>query len=108
MKLIIDIPDNEYHQICELRLHNRTFYDDAIRNGTPLPKGHGRLIDADALWKKWVFDAIGKQEIDEAPTIIEADKVERDEQEKVDDYRDRLDELEREEYYESKYGKEQE
>ena len=38
MKLIIDIPDNEYHQICELRLHNRTFYDDAIRNGTPLDK----------------------------------------------------------------------
>ena len=35
-------------------------------------------------------------------------KVESDEQEKVDDYRDRLDELEREEYYESKYGKEQE
>ena len=33
---------------------------------------------------------------------------ESDEQEKVDDYRDRLDELEREEYYESKYGKEQE
>lgn len=34
--------------------------------------------------------------------------MESDEQEKVDDYRDRLDELEREEYYESKYGKEQE
>ena len=30
------------------------------------------------------------------------------EQEEVDDWRDRLDELEREEYYESKYGKEQE
>ena len=29
-------------------------------------------------------------------------------QENVDDYRDRLDELEREEYYESKYGKEKE
>ena len=40
MKLVIEIPDNEYHQICELRLHNRTFYDAAIRNGTPLPKGH--------------------------------------------------------------------
>lgn len=38
MKIVIDIPDNEYHQICELRLHNRTFYDDAIRNGTPLDK----------------------------------------------------------------------
>ena len=33
---------------------------------------------------------------------------ESEEQEKVDDYRDILDELEREEYYESKYGKEQE
>lgn len=36
MKLIIDIPDNQYNQICELRLHNRTIYDDAIRNGIPL------------------------------------------------------------------------
>jgi len=26
----------------------------AIRNGTPLPKGHGRLIDADALEKEIV------------------------------------------------------
>lgn len=40
MKIVIEISDNEYKQICELRLHNRTFYDDAIRNGTPLPKGH--------------------------------------------------------------------
>ncbi len=31
-----------------------------------------------------------------------------DKQEKIDDYRDILDELEREEYYESKYRKEQE
>lgn len=35
MKLIIDIPNNQYNQICELRLHNRTIYDDAIRNGIP-------------------------------------------------------------------------
>lgn len=34
--------------------------------------------------------------------------MESDEQERVDDYRDRLDEIEREEYYESKYGKEKE
>ena len=36
MKLIIDIPDNQYNQICELRLHNRTIFDDAIRKGIPL------------------------------------------------------------------------
>ena len=36
---------------------------------------------------------------------IDYGKEESDEQEEVDDWRDRLDELEREEYYESKYGK---
>ena len=35
MKLIIDIPEEEYKHTCEMRLHNRTYYDDAIRNGTP-------------------------------------------------------------------------
>ena len=35
MKLIIDIPDIEYKYTCEMRLHNRTYYDDAIRKGTP-------------------------------------------------------------------------
>ena len=35
MKLIIDIPDKEYKYTCEMRLHNRTCYDEAIRNGTP-------------------------------------------------------------------------
>lgn len=25
---------------------------DALMNGTPLPKGHGRLVDADAVIKK--------------------------------------------------------
>ena len=36
MKLIIDIPDNEYKYTCERTLHDRTMWDDAIRNGTPL------------------------------------------------------------------------
>lgn len=36
---------------------------------------------------------------------IDYGKEESDEQEEVDDWRDRLDELEREEYYESKYTK---
>lgn len=36
MKLIIDIPDNEYKYTCERTLSDRTFWDDAIRKGTPL------------------------------------------------------------------------
>lgn len=41
---------------------------DALMNGTPLPKQHGRLIDADDLLDNTCLDQI--------PTIIEADKVE--------------------------------
>ena len=78
MKLVIDIPKKTYEQLKFLNEQGEprfdTIIDKAVANGIPLPKGHGRLIDADALWKKWVFDAIGKQEIDEAPTIIKADK----------------------------------
>lgn len=53
MQIAIDIDDN---------LYTRLFFDNgdeyvadmrracvAIRKGTPLPKGHGRLIDADAF-----------------------------------------------------------
>ncbi len=36
MKLIIDIPDNEYKYTCERTLHDRTMWDNAIRNGIPL------------------------------------------------------------------------
>jgi hypothetical protein len=80
MQIVIDIDEDLYKSIiahrCKTRFQQRCDYEDlknAIEDGTLLPK-HGRLIDADALWKKWVFDAIGKQEIDDAPTIIEADR----------------------------------
>lgn len=47
----------------------------AIRNGTPLPKGHGRLIDADNLPLNAIDDAnYGSNYIKIAPTIIEGQK----------------------------------
>ena len=122
MKLVIEIPEEQYllirhyQDIAPNKTHSLAM---AIINGTPLPKGHGRLVDIDLLQEQlnqdkreafshhqvWLLLSTHNKQI---PTIIEADKAESDEQEKVDDYRDRLDELEREEYYESKYGKEQE
>lgn len=36
VKLIIEIPRNEYKYTCERTLSDRTMWDDAIRNGTPL------------------------------------------------------------------------
>ena len=56
MKIVIDISDQKYKWIVD----NPQIYTDdlceAIRNGTPLPQHHGRLIDADK-----VLDDIEKQ-----------------------------------------------
>ena len=48
MKLVIEIPEEEYIKVKDGRA-SVSMMRDAIRNGTPLPKGHGRLIDADEL-----------------------------------------------------------
>ena len=54
----------------------------AIVNGIQLPKGHGRLIDADKLkdeldtiteWNGDVHRYVTERGIDYAPTVIEAD-----------------------------------
>ncbi len=70
MKLIIEIDDDVYKNpfnYCCYALAND------IKNGTPFPKGHGRLIDADDL-KRIGRYAHTNTDIDNAPTIIEADK----------------------------------
>ena len=54
MKLIIEIPEEAYKQIMEFgfleNTHGKICYK-AIKNGAVLPKGHGRLIDADEFIK---------------------------------------------------------
>jgi len=78
IELVIKIPEEDYKHI----LHRQREYcittsklEDVIANGTPLPKGHGRLIDADAINRKDVNCAnVPMNFIDTAPTIIEADK----------------------------------
>lgn len=78
MQIVIDIPEEAYDFIKRTSYHTRSLYE-AIKNGTPLPKGHGRLIDADALLRKHTeFDAypFPSTTINNAPTIIEADKAE--------------------------------
>jgi hypothetical protein len=89
-RIVIEIDENEYLGIKEYP-NNITSYPvtihlyDAVRNGTPLPKGHGRLIDADELKEHKYHDnhryenAVAVAYIDWAPTIIEADKAESEE-----------------------------
>ena len=58
--------------------------ESCIANGTPLPKGHGRLIDADALLAHLEQDtreAFTKHQVwqmfsvynEDVPTVVEAD-----------------------------------
>ena len=54
MQIMIDIPDEKY-SVIKSGLYNtfpaemKEWGLEAIRNGVLLPKGHGRLIDADEM-----------------------------------------------------------
>lgn len=77
MKIIIDISDEDYEYIK----NSNDMNFNAIKNGTPLPKNHGRLIDvSDIEWAKHReernyidYEVIDWDDIVNAPTIIEAE-----------------------------------
>ena len=87
MQIVIDIPEEKYNYVkkqVEERIDNPLkLY---IANGTALPKGHGRLIDADRIITeatermkypanhKYMECVIAHMKL--AETIIEADKAE--------------------------------
>ena len=83
MQIVIDIPE----EIKQKRDAGKVLSNMeiamvcmAIKNGTPLPKCHGRLIDADELKKHKYHDsdrfenAVAVAQIDWAKTIVEADE----------------------------------
>ena len=92
MKIVIDIPKEIYENAQNDLLCCLPILTEAIKNGTPLPEHHGRLIDADAIkyrlncmngdicvsnapsCAECLERAVTKAEIDEIPTIIPATK----------------------------------
>jgi len=73
MELVIKIPDEAYQRLLEEQhLPNRIDLEYFIVHGTPLPKGHGRLVDADAILEEPFGNTY--RDINIALTIIEADK----------------------------------
>lgn len=85
MQIVIDILEQDYERVVHGRIPV-TRMRNAIHNGTPLPKGHGRIADMDAAIKCieevegedaiWAISLIewacGKR------TLIEADKERSD------------------------------
>lgn len=78
MKIVIDIPEEHYEYIQNLPYYKRNYAQDLILDGTPLPKGHGRLIDENNLWFEDIDDVscVTQRNVENAPTIIEAESEE--------------------------------
>ena len=91
MKILIDISEDTYREVLRRGLSlcpaNEQSLVKAIKKGIQLPKGHGRLIDADETLKKHCVDLCREKPscyedcliydlFHLAPTIIEADKEE--------------------------------
>lgn len=99
MKIVIDIPEEVYDEILNEIEHAEIAgvglgdLSIALKNGTPLPKGHGALKDAGAIaiqiamlrdncnyygneYESACFQCYDRavDEIVDAPTIIEADE----------------------------------
>ena len=53
-EIVIKVPKKDYDKLCRGELVDTVLV--AIKNGMPLPKGHGRLIDADAFERRCMFD----------------------------------------------------
>ena len=85
MEIVIKIPEDTYKDIIESEHIEHGFIWDedkeaaihGIQNGTPLPKGHGDLVDINEVIKSLFAYHNGKktigQCIDDIQTIIEAE-----------------------------------
>ena len=84
MKIVIKIPDEYYEALKEKSDETLSIIDRAIvRYGTPLPKGHGRIIDESQIRhivchteRELYGDKIRYVKATDAPTIIEGSDAE--------------------------------
>ena len=75
IEVIIRIPEEWMEQFKAFK-HPSTL-ETVILQGIVLPKGHGRLIDADTLWDSFQ-DSNGDfyEALDDTPTLLEAKEEE--------------------------------
>ena len=78
MKVVIDIPENDYKLACNYPDALIACYAHYIKEGTVLTNNHGRLIDADKLEPDSEYDdgefwAVSMTQIENVPTVIEGE-----------------------------------
>ena len=83
MEILIDIPEEMWERVKDGYVP--LGISKYLKNGVSLPKGHGRLIDADAIeythaiarcledGHNWNELCVTENELYDTPTIIEAD-----------------------------------
>lgn len=87
MQIMIDIPEEMYKEYMFVnlgRVNGKSIVYNllkAIKNGTPLPEHHGRLIDADKLIRDTIKNPVHAPyihiiDMKDAPTIIEGSESE--------------------------------
>ena len=81
MEIMIKIDEKDYQSLKDGHIPFNVLA--VIMNGTPLPKGHGDLIDRRELkkdvyttteWNGDVHRIIYEASVDDAPVVVEADK----------------------------------
>lgn len=82
MKIVIEISEEKYTKLVMEEEHIRacgSYYPVMILDGTPLPKGHGRLIDADKLMEyaqNSKDKTVDCNDIARFPCVLGADRME--------------------------------
>lgn len=87
MQMLINISEEQYESIKKNNFKNGVSPSilDAIRNGTPLPKGHGKLVDVNELkkeairceWSRNMYDTLDHT-LSYMKPIIEAESEENE------------------------------
>ena len=83
IELVIKIPEEMYKWVDDVNkffnYYGTSDFVDLVKNGTPLPKGHGKLVDLDQMCEDYWdgnYMEIHFNDLDNIKTIIETDKIE--------------------------------
>lgn len=74
MQIVINIPKEMYQKVLD-GTYCGTLYEE-LKHGVLIPKGHGRLIDADVLVDGMEDDYEFCEAVNATPTIIKAERGE--------------------------------